>query len=340
MAIGDGAEIGLTSYVAFAKEATFGTYASATTAIDFLSCTFKVTRDSQKLDTFGLTRGFTKRVQLGQNVTGSIETYLHPADTTLLVAAALGGPIASTGTTVSHYTHSISAGNFDTTTAINQLSCNEKKGLHTFRYIGGRVNSIKFVANVGDPVMVTAEFMFKDATLQSDDISSILSMSSVLPFTFVEGSFQYASTEAGLPTTTAIESVIGIELEINNNLKYDNDVRSLGSRLPSVIPPTRREVKLKVKQRLDTTTAYTQFISATPAAAQIAFTSPSTVFTSTSFYQCIIRLPQIIRNSPDPELASPSDILIMETEFDCIVDTGTSAGRDVGITFVNGTTNY
>jgi hypothetical protein len=339
MSIGDNAEIGLTSYAAFSKETTFGTYASATTAMDFLSCGFRVTRDSRKLDSFGLTRGFTKRVSLNKNVQGPFESYLHPVESTLLIAAALGGPIASTGTTLTHYTHSVSAGDFNTTTAINSLSANVKKGTPTFRYSGGRVNNLKIVANVGEPVMLTAEFLFKDATLQSDDIESTLSLSSVLPFTFVQGSFRYADTEASL-TSTAVEAVVGVEIEINNNFKYDNDVRQLGSDIPSVIPATRREVMLKIKQRFDTTTAYSRFIANTMAAAEVVFTSNQTIFTTTSFYQMVFRFPKVVPNSPDPELSGPNEILMQEIEFDVIVDTGTSGGREIGVTIQNNVVSY
>ena len=339
MAIGDNAEIGLTSYLALSKESVFGTYASATTAIDFLSCGFRVTRESQKLDSFGLTRGFTKRVSLNQNVTGPLESYLHPVESVLLVSAALGGHISSTGTTASHYTHSISAGDFNTTTAINSISANVKKGSYVWRYLGGRVNSLKITANAGEPAMLSAEFMFKDATQLSDDIENTLSLSTTLPFTFVQGSFQYASNEAAL-TTTAEESVIGVEIEINNNFKYDNDVRELGSNLPSVIPPTRRDVLLKVKQRFDTTTTYNRFINNTFGAASVIFTSTESIFTTTSLYQMVFRFPRVVPNSPDPELASPSDILMMETEFDVIQDTGTSSGREIGVTVVNNVVNY
>jgi len=201
------------------------------------------------------------------------------------------------------------------------------------------VNSLKITANTGEPIQVTADMLFKDATQQSDDIESSLSLSTILPFTFIQGSFRYTNTEGSL-TSTVAESVIGIELEINNNFKYDNDVRELGSNLPSVIPPTRRDIKLKVKQRFDTTTTYNRFIASTAGSAEIVFTSNETVFTTTSFYQIVFRLPKLIPNSPDPELSSPEDVLMMETDFDVIVDTGTSAGRDIGITVVNNVASY
>lgn len=339
MSIGDNAEIGLTSYAAFGKETTFGTYASATTGIDFLSCGFRVTRESKKLDSFGLTRGFTKRVTLNQSVMGPLEAYLHPVESVLFLAAALGGPVASTGTTLSHYTHSISAGDFNTTTAINSLSANVKKGSFVWRYSGGRVDTLKITANVNEPVQIAMDFLFKDATQQSDDIESSLSLSSTLPFTFVHGNFRYADTEASL-TSTAVETIVGLELTIKNNFEYGNDARALGSNLPSVIPPTRREIGLKVKQRFDTTSAYSRFIANTPGAAEIRFVSNQTIFTTTSFYLVDIILPKVIPNSPDPELASPSDIIMQEIDFDVIVDTGTSSGRDIGITVQNNVVSY
>src|SRR5688572_8047462 len=113
MAIGDEAKVGVNSYVALGKESTFGTYASATTAIEALSCTFRTDIESIKLDTFGPSRDYMKRVQTNKAVGGALEQYLHPQESVLIIAAALGGGIGTSSLT-SAATHSITAGNFDT----------------------------------------------------------------------------------------------------------------------------------------------------------------------------------------------------------------------------------
>ncbi len=337
MAIGDNAEIGLTSYVAFSKETTFGTYASATSAVDFLSCGFRTSRESRKLDSFGLNRGFTKRVSLGQNVGGPFESYLHPEEGVLLLANALGGPIASATLTTGAFTHSISAGNFDTTTAIRSLSANVKKGSKVWRYLGGKINTMRISAQVGEPVNVSMEFVFKDQTQLSDDIQTALTLSSVLPFTFVEGSFRYTDSEASL-TSTVAESVVGIELSISNNIISGSEVRSLGSRLPSVLPATRRNIELKVRQRFDTTTAFARFMANTFGSAEIVFAGAQIV--SGANYEIRFRLPKLVPNSPDPVLDNPNGVLMSEIDFDVVADTLTSAGRDIGCTVINATSSY
>ena len=136
MAVGDEAKTAVTSYVALSKESTFGTLASATTAIEAISVTFKTDIVSQKLDTISFTRDFTKRVQLDKTVAGTLEQFLHPEESVLLMASALGGGIVSTSLT-SAAIHSLTAGNFNTDVA--SLSFNVKKGDKIFRYSGARL---------------------------------------------------------------------------------------------------------------------------------------------------------------------------------------------------------
>jgi hypothetical protein len=341
MAVGDNYQTSVKSYVAAFKETTFGTYpASAATnasAIEFISCGFQTTIDSQKLESFGLTRGYNKRVQLNKNVGGALESYLHPHESPLLFAVAMGGGITSAGTTTAGYTHSLTAGDFDTSPS--SLSFNVKKGDTVFGYTGGRVNALKISAKINEPVMVSAEFIFKDSTVGATDIASSLSISSVLPFTFAQGVYRYQATESAAATTTAAEPIQEFELTINNGLIADDAARQLGSNLLQILPPTRRSIDFKIVARFDTTTTYNRFIQGTAGSAELIFTG-ATVITSTSNYMCTIRLPKLYYNTSDPLLESPEDILQAEIAFDVTTDTGTSAGRDIGITFFNDIATY
>lgn len=338
MAVGDGAQAAVRSYVALGKEATFGTYASATSAVEAISCGFKVDIESKKLESLGK-RGYAKRVQLNKSVGGELEEYLHPHASVLLFAATLGGGITSALHTTGVYNHSLTAGNFDTAPA--SLSFNVRKGdTHTWRYSGGRVNQLKLSAQVGDLVKASYSMIFKDATQQSDDISGILSVSSVLPFVFNQGQFRYAATEANAATTTAAEPIQGFELTINNNMVDGNEARQLGTNILSVLPATRRDIELKVTQRFDTTTAYNRFIQATQGAVELFFQAEQ--IGSTGFYnECTLRFPKVFVNSPDPELKSDSEILQSEFTLDVVDDApSTSTGKDIGVTFRNATAAY
>jgi hypothetical protein len=347
MAVGDIAKPILPGYVAMGREATWGTYASATSAVEAISCGFKTEIDSEKLDTIGMNRGFSKRVQLNKNVGGDLETYLHPVESVLLIANTMGGPLVSTQVTSSAaiYAHSITAGNFNTSTAILGLSFNVRKGdAHTWRYNGGRVNSMKISAAVGEPVKCTFEMIFKDSTLPSDDISAILSVSSILPMTFVNGYFSYSDTEANADTTTAREPIQSFELEVVNNLASEEGGRELGTNLITQLPGTRREVNLTINQRFDTSTAYNRFLQATIGAAQLLFQNSVHLNSGTAaalFPEIRIRMPKVYQNSNDPVMDSAGNILSSEFSYDVMVDNAfTTTGKDIGITVQNGIASY
>lgn len=333
MAVGDGAEIGIRSYVGLGKESTFGTYASATTAVEAISVSFKVERDSMKLETLNRVRDFTKRVQTDQNVTGSIEHYLHPIDSVLMVATAMGGGIA-TSSQSGIAIHSVTAGNFDTSPS--SLSFNVRKGsVHTWRYMGGRPNVLTIAGTIGEPVKVTAEFIFKDATLQSDDIGTSLSVSSILPFVYHQGTYQYAATEGSL-TTSVAEPIQGFELTINNNIVSDESARQLGSRLPSVLPATQRDVQLTITQRWDTSTNYNRFLDSTEGAVRLDFQGTTITSSSTLPYRWVIDMPKLYMNTPDPEVGGPGEVLQSEIAFDVVhSDPNTTTGKAIGMTIWN-----
>lgn len=339
MAVGSDVKTVLPSYVAVGKESTWGTYASATTAMEFISCSFRTEIESEKLDTIGVHRGFTKRVQLNKNVQGSLEMNLHTIESTPLIANAMGGAVSTTAGSAGSYTHSISAGNMDT--GLSSLSFNVRKGAsHAFRYTGGRVNVMKISAEAGDVVKASFDLIFKDSTQLSDDISASLSISSVLPMTFVNGVFRYAATEAAAATTTAEEPIQAFELEINNNLAAESASRQLGSNLLSVLPPTRREVSLTITQRFDTSTTYNRFIQATQGAVELYFRGQDSL-TSDYFHEITIRLPKVFQNSADPVLEGADSVLQSEIAYDVLVDNpSTTTGKDIGITIRNNVSAY
>ena len=339
MAVGSDVRTVLPSYVAVGKESTWGTYASATTAIEFISCSFKTEIESQKLDSIGLNRGFTKRVQLNKSVQGTLEMNLHTVESTPLIANALGGAVSTTAGSTGAYVHSISAGNFNT--GLSSLSFNVRKGAdHVFRYMGGRVNVMKISAEAGDVVKASFDLIFKDSTQLSDDISTSLSVTSTLPMTFVNGVFRYAATEAAAATTTAEEPIQGFELEINNNLAAESASRQLGSNLLSVLPPTRREVNLTITQRWDTTTTFQRFIQATQGAVELYMRGNDSL-TSDYFHEITIRLPKVFQNTSEPVLEGSDSVIQSEITYDVLVDTPqTTTGKDIGITIRNNVASY
>jgi hypothetical protein len=334
---GANAKSALFSYVAVGKETTYGTYASATTAIEALSCSFKTERKSEKLEQLYKNRGYVKRVLLDKNVAGSLDMFLHPDESALVLANALGGAVVSTASGTA-YNHSMSAGNYDTTTAILSLSFNVRKGdEHVQRFMGGKVNTLKISGQVGEVIKMSADIIFKDSTTLADDISTALSVTAIAPYTFIDGVFRYTNAEASL-TSTVEEKIQGFELTINNNLKPEEG-RELGSMVLSVLPATRRSIELKITQRFDTTTTLDRHLSATIGAAELFFTGES--ITAEHGYEMRFRFPKLYQNSADPELGGPEDILKSEISYDVMVDSpNTTTGKDIGVTVVNTRTAY
>lgn len=333
MAVGDGAEAAIRSYIAYGKETAFGTYASATTAVEAISCNFTVQRESVKIETLNKSRDFSKRVQTDQNVEGTLEMYLHPIESVLLVATAMGGGIAITSSSGISI-HSITAGNFDTSPA--SLSFNIRKGsTHTWRYLGGRPDKLTIEATVGEPIKLTAEMVFKDATQLSDDIGSNLSVSALAPFVYHQGQYIYAATENVL-TTTVAEPIQSFKLTINNNIIKDEAARQLGTNIPGVLPATQRDIELTITQRWDTTTNYARFIQATIGSIRIDMVSTAITSTSALPFRWVIDMPRTFMNSPDPELGGVGDILQSEISIDVLnEDPLTTTGKAIGMTVWN-----
>lgn len=334
MAIGDLAAPQARSYVAVGRETTLGTYASATTAMEFLSCTFQKTIESTKIAAIGPTRAYGRRVQLGHVTAGSLEHNLHPIDSTLMIINALGGGVVTTSQS-GIAIHSITAGNFDTLAA--SLSFNVRKGdVITYRYVGGRVNQLTISAAVGEVAKASYEMVFIDGTQQSDDILSTLSISSVLPFVYTQGVFRYGNTEANAATTTSEERIQGFELVLNNNIISDTNARELGRTTPRVLPATKQDVTFSITQRADTTTTWARFTSATAGAIELLFDGVAITSTSALTYRMLIRLPNVTVNSPDPTLDSATDVVKSDITFDVLSDNiNTTTGRAIGATVQN-----
>lgn len=346
MSVGDSSQQGVNSYLAFIRETTWGTNpntaGTGATAMEFLACSFKTSFDHEKLDTLGF-RGMTKRVMKNKVVQGNVESYLNPEETPLLIAAAMGAGINNASISAG-WSHSMTVGNIVNASisgaAFAGLTLVERKGDIVYNYVGGRINSLKITANVNEVAKVSADFIFKDATIGATDIGSTLTYTAALPFTFVNGVYRYQTTEATADTTTAEEPITGFELNINNNLVSDDSARKLGSNLLAVLPATRREVMLKVTQRFDTTTTYNRMVQGTQGAVTLVFTGATITTASTEPYYMEIRLPKVFHAAGnDPEVGGSGEIIMADIEFDCLMDSAGSAGREIGMTVKN-TTNY
>lgn len=345
MTVGAGGQTGVKSYMALFLESSLGSMDFASTTgnaytLEPLSIGFKTEIVSMKLDAISANRGYTKRVQTDKSVGGTLEHYLHPTESPLLLSAALGGAISSSAGSTGVYIHSISAGNFPETNGSVAFLVRKGDEWHHC-YYGGRVNSMKITAVIGEPVKCSYDFVFinSEQTGSAVSIETSLSVSTLMPFVYTDGVFRYHNTEASIGTTTVEEHITGFELTVNNNIVTDANARALGTNTLIVLPPGRRDIEFKVTQRFDTTLAYDRFIANTMGVIELNFEGAS--LSATKFLQCQIRLPKVYHNSPDFEVASAGDMLMQEIDFAVLVDAPmTTTGRDIGITILNGVDSY
>lgn len=323
MAVGDGAIFGYDSTLSLAEESTYGTKVTTSMKfIEFNSESFKHNRESKKLETINGKRDFQKRILLNSTVEGSLDANYNPAEDACVILAkhALGGTVTSalpTTTLASDYEHTMVTGNNEDDAKV-ALTFQVEKGGQTnggkvWDVTGCRINTYTIKAEINSPVMFTAEVVGKTMSVSSS--APVAVFSDIRPCDFTGITFEVGDSLGNLST----EKIQSFELTINNNLTSDN--RELGSQYLSKPHPLRREVSLKVTQRIDTSTAYDRFVANTMSAIQITIDSAQTMTaasTGSFTYRTIIQLPQTYINGPAmPEVGDPG-ILSNELEIDCL----------------------
>ena len=201
------------------------------------------------------------------------------------------------------------------------------------------INSLKISGAIGEPVKMVAEMVFQDGSISTADTAMALafSFSTARPFVYADGVYRYDSTEGSL-TSSVNEPIQAFELEINNNLITDAGARQLGTRVFSRIPPSpRREVKLKITQRFDTSTTWTKMTQNTASAVQLFFRGDT--ISAEYFRDLTVTLPSVRAKNTEPLVEGPNDVLESEIEFDVLVSGGaTSTARELWMSLRNGRT--
>ena len=337
MAVGDQAFGAVLSTIAYRQESTYGTDAVTTTALQCLepiSIGFKTEIETKKLESLGVNRGYNRQVQLNKSVGGTLETYMHAEESSRFLINAMGGNYTFTSLTAAG-THSISAGNLTSTDTLTSFTFAVRKGnAHSYRYTGGVINSLKMSASVGEEVKFSADFVFQDSTIGTADLSGSLSISSVAPLVYVDGTYRYDATEGSL-TSSVAEAIQSFELEINNNLLTDEKNRQLGTRIISGRPPAlKREVNFKIMQRYDTTTTFNRFIQNTTGAAQLRFVGAS--ISAEYNRELLVTMPNVRMRNTEPALEGQDSVIQSEIEFDVLISGGaTTTAREIGMTLQN-----
>lgn len=348
MAVGEGVTVGDLSYLAIGREVTYGTYATSTAGLNFLSASFKTMKETKILEEIQTSRTNSNYVQLGKTLEGSIEAYFSPSSPAcnyLLHNAFGGGAVVSataSGDTTGavSFTHEVSINNFLTT--YSSLSFNMRKGDSTagkvFEYTGFRVDELSLSAELDEALKMSVSLIGKNSSVTSNDVSSVLSTSSQIPLSFVNGRFSVESTSASL-TSTSFWHVQSMEFVAKNNLMADAGSRRIGSDTLQVLPAGLANFDLKCTMRFDTTTAYDAMLAGTRFAAEFMFEG-STMSGSKLRESIKMTMPFVlISDAGDPEIGGPNEPLTSEVTFAVLRDP-TASGYAVKATVVNATSSY
>jgi hypothetical protein len=349
MAVGDSALIGGDSYLAIGRETAFGTYNTCTAALDFISASLKVTKESKTLEQIERSRTFSKRISLSKQVEGEVEFYYAPLvdACNFLLINALGGAVTSataTGETTGGgaFTHTLALGSM-TDQSYPSLCINMRKGAATggkvFEYSGLRVGELSFAAEIDEALKCNVSMIGKDVTNTSNSVACALTVTASPVLSFADGRLSVESSFASL-TSSSFWHVQSVEFSLNNNLASDNESRRIGSDTMVVLPPGMAEMELKAKIRFDTTTAWSAMMNATQFSAQFEFLGPT--ITGSAIRQGIrLDFPRVyITDAGDPEVSDASGVLTSEVTFQVLRDDTTSTGYAVQAKVTNTKSSY
>lgn len=344
MGAGDTAYMGYSSYLGLAGETAYGTHITATTYFEFTSESLKRTIEPKMLESINTTRNYRTRILMNESVEGSIEAPLNLAADGIvwLIKQAMGGTCTSAQVAATTaYAHTIYEGDMESNKS--SASANDLKGIsitvrrgsdNTFKwqYDGCRVNSLSIKGDVGSEVMLTAELVGKTGSLSTD--TNTAAFTNVIPVNFTGITIQIGDTSTTLSTT----SYTGFEFILGNNLNSDDKSRELGSRTVKVLPAGMRDIGLKLTQRFDTTSSYTDYVNNTPKVFKILLDVGTTIGAAgSSTYSMHILIPRAYYGPNQPEIGD-AGVITHELELQALQDTTSSYGIQMQIN--NATTGY
>ena len=348
MAVGQGALIGGDSYLAVGRETTYGTYNTATAALDFVSASLKLTKENKIIEQIERSRTFSKRISLSKQVEGEVEFYYAPRvdGCNFILQNAMGGTITSataTGETAGGggFTHTFNIGSMDQ--SYPSLCINMRKGGATggkvFEYSGLRVNELTFSAEIDDALLVNAALIGKDVTQTSNSVASALTVTSAPVLSFVEGRISIENSLTAM-TTTSYWHVQSFEFGLGNNLNADSESRRIGTDTLDVLPPGMVEATLKCNMRFDTMTAWSAMVAGTQLAGQFEFLGP-TMTGSVARQGIKFNFPRIyVHEAGEPEVSDASGVLTSEVTFHILRDDSSASGYAIQALVTNDKSSY
>ncbi len=329
---GNDVRLGYASWIGIGEETTFGVKATANSYFEFNSESLKLNRETIFLESINTTRDITRYFTGNEIVEGNIEVDLNIAEDGIvkIIKQAFGGTVTSSGTSTAGYTHILNLGDMENNQSsagssdTKSLTISVQKGNTTstqFHFVGCRINNLTIAGEINAPIKMTADILGKTATNTAESHTVIFS--DIKPLFFTGITIQTGDSTGNLTAT----SCIGFEFALTNNLASDANVRSLGSRNITKLPPLTREATLKLTMRFDTTTAYTNFLNETSIAVKIIMSSGETIGSDagSTTYSMYIECPTCyLTGSPIPEIGEKGPI-VTDLEFKLVKENTTSA---------------
>lgn len=349
MAVGENAAISPLSYIALGRETTYGTGASVSGKLPFISSSLKATKETKILEQIENSRTFSKEIKMSKVIEGDMEFYYAPepdAPNWILENAFGAAPTSatSTGETAGGlaFTHTFSIGD-PQASSYTSLTVNTRKGDSTngkvFEYSGLRVNEIGFVAELDEALKVECSLVGKDATAGATDFGSTLTSQTCSALSFTEGRLSVETAFASL-TTSSFWHVQSVNFGWGNNLKSDAGSRRIGADILDVLPAGVVTFNFTATIRFDTTTAFDAMMANTELAAQLEFLG-DTLGTSVIRRGIKFNMPSIrIMDAGDPDIGGPDELLTSEVTFAVMRDDSSSGGYAVQAEVTNGTSSY
>jgi hypothetical protein len=331
--------MGIDSRIGIAEQVTISSFVTSTVVMDFTSESMKQNREEIKLDSISGTRDFTKRIIGNESVEGTIEGPLNVDDDgwAYIIKQACGGTVTAATVVAGSVLHIFNMGDMEsnkrttTGTDVKGLSIAVERGDSdkVFNYMGCRVNTLTIKGEIGQPLMISADFIGQ--TMSVSATLPALTYSNVVPLDFTHVLIQTGDSLGSISQ----EYFTSFELTINNNL--DSEQRVLGDRTVNHLPPTRREINLSVSQRFDTTTAYDRFTQNTFTAFSFTIDSGITITAGGDNYYMLINVPEAYINSNQPEVGDTGPLNV---EYECACLYNTTVSYALQLKIRNTAANY
>lgn len=349
MAVGEGNNEAVFSYLAFGRETTFGTGVTTTANLPYLSSGMKITQGNKILEEISRSRVFSKNIKTGKTIEGSIESYFYPENTACawIIQNVMGGAIVSataTGETAGGlaFQHTTDIGNILNQT-YSALTINTRKGDSStgkvFEYTGNRASEYSLGFEIDDAVKFSSSYMGKDFTSAGTDVESLITSTALECLSFVDGRISLETSVAAL-TTTSFWHVQNGSLTITNSLKSGNESRRIGSDTLQVLPPGMATLGLTLGLRFDTITAIQAMRNNTQFMCELNFEG-STIGTSVIKRGLKLQAYNLrVEEASDPEIGGPDEQILSEVTFSLLHDNSSATGFSLRSIITNAVANY